>query len=351
MYQRSIQSPPRSVVSSGGAFNFGCYNRPFQEVNLLDAKRPYKVPLTRAVKNMQLREWQAFQMGNDSYFIMMAIYNAKKVALVQFIIYNKNTQQKLRYEQQVVPWKVTIPNGLFNTTAKYNGQNFKLSAHNDLDDNKINIRATIKKQGEDLPDLEAHFIAYHNMNRVEPMVVVMPFSDKRAMYAHKCLMPMEGQLNLGGESISFERDNAFAIIDDHKGYYPFNTHYDWVTAAGYDTKSNLLGFNLTNNQVINQELYNENCLWYNGVLNPLPPIEVTRTQGVTGDWQIADNYDMVNLQFTPLEHTSVNKNYGLFKSKYEGPYGIFNGYLKDKAGRKVEINKLFGMGEDFYLRI
>jgi hypothetical protein len=166
-------------------------------------------------------------------------------------------------------------------------------------------------------------------------------------------MPVTGKLHIGSESISFG-DTAQLIIDDHKGYYPYITRYDWVTGLGRTADNKLIGFNLTNNQVIHQDRYNENCLWLHGQLYPLPPITVTRPQGFKGIWYIRDAHDMVNLEFTPEVHTSVRVNYLVICSEYEGPYGYFTGYVrKAGSGEKVNISKedkMFGMGEDFYLR-
>eukprot|EP01034_Spumella_vulgaris_P036424 gene36424-44926_t len=183
------------------------------------------------------------------------------------------------------------------------------------------------------------------------MVVCNPFSADSVMYSHKCLMPAEGSLTIGNdEPIRFDLATSQMIIDDHKGYYPYITTYDWVTGLGFTKDKKLIGFNLTHNQVTSQNKYNENCLWLDGVLHPLPPISILRPDGHTGLWHVRDAHDMVNIDFTPVTHTSVNVNYGVICSEYEGPYGTYNGYLRTANGEKVLIEDMFGMGEDFYLR-
>ncbi len=348
-YTRSIVTPPSQVVSNG-SFNVGCYNHPFREVNFLEAARPYKLPLPQRLKGMQLREWQAFQMGNAQYFIMVAIYNAKKLSLAQFIFYNKETKEKWRYERKVPTWSLQVPNSLYETTAHYKGKQFLLHASHNIDAQLLNLRVQIEQFGA-LPNVKGFFSGTHDVERYEPMVVCMPFSEKRAMYSHKCLMPLKGELSIGEQHIVFDPTDSFLIIDDHKGYYPFPTIYDWVTGAGHQADGSLIGFNLTDNQVISQEQYNENGLWLDGKLHPLPPIKVLRPQGVKNDWTIKDKYGMVDLVFTPVIHTAVDVNLLLFRSKYQGPYGYFNGYLMDQNGVKVAIKDMFGMGEDFYLRV
>jgi hypothetical protein len=347
-YSRPITEAPIQLVENGN-YHFGCFNTAVRHANLLDFPAPYKLPLPRALKALQLREWQAFQLRGNDHFILIAIYNAKKISLVQFIVYDIKTGEKVKYEKKVGGWSLDIPDTLYNSTASYKSNNFSLEARHDLASGKLDLLADIKGFGG-LPDVTGRFTGFHDVSKYAPMVVCNPFSAGRAMYSHKCLMPMEGELRIGEKEVNFEKENAELIIDDHKGFYPYPTVYDWVTGIGRDKENNLLGFNLTNNQVIEQEIYNENCLWWNGELHPLPPIKVKRPDGVKGKWQINDEYDMVNLEFEPVIHTSVNINLLIVKSKYEGPYGFFNGYLKKTSGEKMAIENLFGMGEDFYLR-
>ncbi len=348
MYNRPILPAPVAVVSKG-KFNFGCYNAPIGEVNLLDAHKPYRLPLPLFAKNLQLREWQAFQLTNGRYFIMAAIYNAKKMALAQFIVYDKQEKKKYRYEKTVPPFSLHIAKGLYNSHSYYRSSNFTVVAHNNLKEERIELSAHITNFAN-LPPLEANFTAFHTAALVEPMVTVMPFAHNRGMYSHKCLMPAQGNLVLNGETIVFEKSNSAMIIDDHKGYYPYPTRYDWVTALGYTANGSLLGFNFTHNQVLNPQTYNENCLWYNGKMHPLPPITMHRPNGVKGKWLINDNYGWVNLTFTPVAHTSVNINLLLLASRYEGPHGYFSGSIVLPTGERMGIDELFGMGEQFYLR-
>ncbi|MBX7181548.1 MAG: DUF2804 domain-containing protein [Bacteroidia bacterium] len=346
---RTITQAPSRLVEQG-KYQLGCFNTPVKEANLLDYPNPYVLPLPNFLKSLQLREWQAFQIMGKGYFIMVAIYNAKKVSLAQFIVYDIQGNKKTKYEKKVASWDLTVPSSLYgNTIASYSSNNFNLEACHDLDSNKLKLKASIRGF-RGMPNVEAEFHGYHSVSEYTPMVVCNPFSAGRVMYSHKCLMPMKGYLKMDDWSLDFQEENSQLILDDHKGYYPYPTEYDWVTGMGRTEENQLIGFNLTNNQVIEQDKYNENCLWFNGELHPLPPIQVSRPEGVKGEWKITDEFDWVNLVFKPVIHTSVNLNLILLKSKYEGPYGFFTGYLRKSNGEKVVIKDLFGMGEDFYLR-
>lgn len=344
---RPVGTAPEKVFQNG-QIQVGSYNSPFKEANLLDIPKPYWW-LPQTIQTIQLREWQAFQLGNDDYFIMVALYNAKKMALVQFIVYDIKRNKKYRYEKKVFPNSIHLPTTLYGSEAFYNSDNFQIRVTHDLSQAKLSLKAVIKASAT-LPAIEAYFEGYHNISRFQPMVVCQPFWKNRVMYSHKCLMPMQGKLKIADTEIDFDDRNSRMIIDDHKGYYPYPTQYDWVTAMGFDMGGKLLGFNLTDNQVENPEKYNENCLWHDGELHVLPPIKVLRPDGVDKEWIIRDEYDKTNLRFTPVIDTKVNINLFILKSNYSGPYGFFDGYLTNKYEQKINIVRFFGMGEKFYLK-
>lgn len=340
---RIIKPAPIEVVTNG-QFNFGCYNEPIKRVNLLDADLGLKI-----YKKQRLREWQAFQMLlNDEWFVMSAIYDTKTVALVQFILFNINTKEKYRYEVKTLPSKLTIANSLYKTQSSFSSKKFSFVVDHDLSSNLLGINVKINGF-KSLPDIAFEANGAHNVTTSQPIVVVMPFTQKKGMYSHKNLMPVSGNLKIDNNTIDFEGSTSSLIIDDHKGYYPYPTKYDWNTGLGFLESGERFGFNLTDNQVKNQEEFNENCIWVDGKMIPLPPIKVTRPEGYKKAWYIKDIEGKVDLTFEPVVHNAVNLNLGLIASKYQGPYGFFTGKFETSEST-YEINKMFGMGEEFYLR-
>jgi len=141
------------------------------------------------------------------------------------------------------------------------------------------------------------------------------------------------------------------IIDDHKGYYPYRMRYDWVTGFGNDAKGRRVAFNLTDNQARDPERYNENCLWINGRVWPLPTVKVTRPGGDAGEWIVQDTEGMVDLVFVPEVANDDRFNLGFIESDYAGPLGSFRGFLRNGEGEKIQAERLYGMGERQFLRM
>lgn len=293
---------------------------------------------------MRLKEWHAFQLGNDRFFIFVAIMNLKKAAFATVDIYDKKNKKQYRYEKKLSPWNLKFPSNLIDSKVSYKSNSFNIHVNNKLIHNKIRVSFHITSN-KTLPKISGIFTAL--ADSTEPIVACIPFTQSRGMYAHKGIYPMEGILCLGSEEIQFSKKSSFFIIDDQKGYYPYIMKWDWCTASGYNEKKQLIGFNLTRNQSIDQDNYNENCLWINGKLHLLPSVTFTKHKNL---WIIKDKQDTVNLAFSIKLNNNINTNALILESHYKGPYGTFNGYIKDSSGNKVQITNIFGMGEDFYVR-
>ena len=345
---REMLPAPYKLVS-GGKFNFGTFSTQFLSVNPLDAKRPLGIWAPRPLLAYRLKEWQAFQLGNDRWFMLVVLYNARFSGLAQFIVYDKQTKKRYMYSRTLLPGAIKVPASIWDDRQSYHEGSSFIEIISRLEMGRFYIDVSLEGI-KDLPAIAAHFEAIHEDGMVEPIVVSIPLGPNRGLYSHKCLMPMQGRMSIGGEVVEFVRGESFAIIDDHKGFYPYIMHYDWATAAGFDENKQLTGFNLTDNQSLDPERYNENCLWIDGRLHLLPPVKFQRPEGAGGKWLIKDRYGMVDLSFQPESMQEINVNALIIKIKYRGPFGYFNGFIRDCYGVRRGFNNYFGMGEQKYVR-
>lgn len=346
-YTREVLRNPGELVTDG-KFNFGTYRECFERVNPLDVEMPFGRKTNRLYNNKRLKEWQAFQIGNEEYFVLLCIYDAKFLATAHFAIYNRKNGKRCLYEKLVSSRRISIPNSLDDTIGSYVGDNLKITIHNMIKENRIIVDA--EAHGiKDKPDSCLHMEGHADVN--EGMCVCLPFGENRAMYSYKNLMKSVGVLKMGEASSAFTLENSFMIMDDHKGFYPYRMMYDWATGVGRNLNGRLEGFNLTRNQVIDQDKFNENCLWINGKMQVLPPVTFERKSGVMGEWNIKDNFGRVDVTFTPQCSCPMNIRGGIIDVKYNGPYGSFRGHIVDDQGNKVIVDDFFGMGEKKYVRM
>lgn len=341
---RQLQAA-RPALVEGGTTTFGTFDGPFTRVNPLDARPWGGIPVPRFLKSMRLKEWQAFQLSTDRYFVCIALFNAKSLALAQIKIYDRANHKKVLFERKVAPWAFEVADGLLNSVTRYVGPGASLVFHNRLDDDRIEIELDVEA-GSDWPAVKGSIVV--DAEHITPQVVSIPFGRNHGMYSHKCLMPARGSLQIGDEVVSL--DDAFAFMDDHKGYYPVQMRWDWLTAGARTPHGELVGINLTHNQSIDERRYNENCAWVGGELHLLPPVRFAReTRESRETWRITDAEGGIDVRFDVEMPSRVDINALVIASKYSGPYGNLSGFVTTEDGR-LAVDGWFGMGEDFYLR-
>jgi hypothetical protein len=346
-YSRIVSPPPYSAVSNGRC-NMGTYSGAIQNVNLRDAYRPLGFAAPRFIQNFRLKEWQAFQFVNDDWFMCVAVYNTKTVGTAIIMAFNRAQGQMYRYEHKAPFWKLKVANGLFGTRSYYRHKNLSIEIQNNLQGQIFELSFSTQNISG-LPPLAGKLVA---QAVTEPIVIVQPFAKNRPLYSHKALMRATGTISFKGQTTQVEEHQGCVIIDDHKGFYPTLMNYDWVTALGYSPEGILQGFNLTDNQIRDPNKYNENCLWHNGKMHPLPPVKISRPQGVNNTWLINDHYGLVDLRFTPLADVPVKiKIAGLSLVDYHGPTGLLTGYIIGVDGEQVLFDDFIGMGEQKAVRM
>ena len=346
-YQRIFSTPIDELVSHG-KFNFGTYPQAVKNLNLLDVKKPFSLPTPDWFVKYRLKEWQAFQFSNNDYFVLAVIYSAKIIALSQLIIVDKKRNTKTKYEILVPAWRVSIAQGLHDSYSRIDEPNHKITVYNDLANHQVVLDMDINHS--QLGRLTGHLVANHSPTESASMTICHPFSASRALYSHKNLMPVTGFLQISTDKIEFEAANSWMIMDDHKGMYPYTMEYDWLTAAHVNEQGQRIGFNLTDNQIQNHYLYNENCLWINNSIELLPPISIQRPNGVERMWLINDEFGCVNLRFMPSVPSEVKINTPIARTEYYGPYGWIMGYIINQQGQKINFDNTFGMGEQKFIQ-
>lgn len=341
--------PPPEAAVREGRFEFGRFNAPFPRANMLDVERPYHYPVPRFLKDLRLKEWQAFQFGDSRWFLFTALYNAKLFSFATFQAYDRETKARYGFKRILPGGDFRFHDRLARSRVAYRGPRSLIDYDFSLDEGKIRIdieHAYRKRAAR----FSGSFAFALGPRLTAPSAVCLPLGMNRAMYSTKVLMPFSGEFRSEEGDYRFDSPAAMGILDDHKGFYPWRLRYDWVTGFGLDAKGRRAGFNLTDNQVKDQERYNENCLWIGSKVWPLPPVRVTRPQGPQGDWIIQDTEGMVDLVFHPEVENDIRFNLGLVESDYHGPFGSFRGLLKNGDGDKIEAERLYGAGEQKYLR-
>lgn len=343
---RDVRADHDRLVEDGKV-RFGLFDKPIGQTNLLDAHAYAPWPIPKVLRNLRLKEWQAFQITHERFFMIVALFDAKLVSLVQIKVYDRLTGQKHVLEKKVLPGSFRAPHTLLDSVCEWRSGKEFMRFRNQLAIGRMEVDFHIAKT-RTTPAVTATLVA--DASTTTPMVVSIPFAENRGMYSHKALLPVQGEVSIDAERIEIEPGTASLMTDDHKGYYARVMRWDWAVGAGW-RDGELRGFNLTANASVEPERFHENGFWLGGELHHLPPVHFDRrTEGGVTRWTMRDKDGHVDVYFDVEIDGRLFMNFGVLESRYLGPFGTFKGALRSLDGATLDVDGMFGMGERFWLK-
>jgi hypothetical protein len=349
MYTREIQPPRFSPIEDGLPLQ-GTWTRAFEEVNLLDIRKPYRLPLPGWIRDNRIKEWESFTIQDDRFFLFAMLSNFKFYRSAMVFMYDRENKELLKY-RKVIPgsgWK--LPRGLNNASVDSRSWGFFFRVHSWLDAGTIRLDLDIEATGK-RPSFTAHAAFMLEEGKTTPMAVSLLFSDRRSMYVYKAMAPVRGDMVFGGRHISLDPAKTSGFFGDFKGYYPYPADNYQCAAAGVDQLGRRFGFSIAENQAREPFKNNESAFWIDGGLTPLPPVKITRPEGLESEWVIQDMEGMVDLVFTPKEQLRYGLNLILARSECDSLLGYYNGVLVNAGGEEIPVKNLWGIGQKHYLRV
>lgn len=331
------------LVDPTGKVRFGRFSGAIGDVNLDDADVWNGLPVPKLLRKLRLKEWEAFQITHERYFILLALFDAKLLQIAQVKLYDRQTGQKVYFEKMLPPRSFRTARNLLDSTVLWRSGKDFIRMENQLAQGKFKLSFDIAKKKE-LPAMRADLVA--DAQGAEPMVVSIPFGRNHGMYSHKVLVPLTGTLSVGDDTVTLAPGTASLMTDDHKGYYGRLMNWDWNVGAAW-REGRLEGFNLTRNASLDAGQFNENGFWLGGELHALPPVQWERE----GDlWTIRDKDGLVDVRFRIHAQGDLFRNFIVMESRYMGPIGVYEGTLRSPDGAELSVDGMFGMGERFWLR-
>jgi hypothetical protein len=300
------------------------------------------------MRDSRIKEWQSFVIQDDRFYLEAILGNMKLYRLAQAFLYDKDTQERFTFRKMIPGGGWRLPRSLANASVDSRSYGFFFRIHNWLDADTIKLELNIEASRR-RPAFTAH--AEYNLDRAGlPLAVNLVFSGRRCLYVFKAIAPVRGDMVFGGKHISLNPENCSGFFHDYKGFFPYRMGMVWCLGMGFDGAGRRFGFNIAENQTRETHKNNENALWINGELTPLPPVRITMPGGVESEWIIQDLEGMVDLVFTPKELIRSGANVLISNTEYDTPLGYYNGMLVSSGGQ-IQIRNLWGMGEKLYLRV
>lgn len=339
--KRKAVATPDNVIDELGNCYFGTFDKEFKKMDFLKVNKPSALP--NFLNKSRLTLWEATEINFDEVTLLTAVCDMALFGTALTVLYDKRTKKCTCWQEMMIPSsKAEIaPNLLNGSESVSHGKNVKLRYVNNFQRGEaiVNGHAVDKKNNT---------VDYRvKLDRVSlPSIVSIPFGANRPLYSQKDLFKVEGYIEFNGERF-YANENSTAIIDDHRGYYPRSAHYDWVTTLGrreIDGRPQYFGFNLTRNQSVNQDDFNENLIWFEGRTTLLTPVVFKHETPTL--WHVVDTHGMVDLTFDIGDEFLMKVTSGIINIDYHITFGELSGYVCDPDGNKYLLDGMTGIGED-----
>jgi len=349
MYTREIQAPRTTPIEDGKPVA-GTWNKAFTQVDLLDIHMPYAWPLPRWLRDSRIKEWECFTMQDEHFFLEAYLANLKLYQIVQVFLYNKENGENYVFRKLMPGKSWHLPSKLDNASVECRAPGFFFRIHTWLIASAVKLDIDIAATKQQ-PAFTAHLSYNMNAKEVTPLAVSLNFNERRNMYAFKALAPVRGDIVLGEKHYTLDPGRSTGLFRDSKGFYPYRLKGVYCGSMGFDSEGRRFGFHVAENQAKEIRKNNENALWINGRLTPLPPVRITMSNAQESDWVIQDVDGMVDLVFTPKINNRFNVNFVLTNGDFFAPMGYYNGMLLSAKGEQVQMRNQWGIGEKLYLRV
>jgi hypothetical protein len=349
MYTREILAPRGSPVENGIPIA-GTWNRAFSQVNLLDIHRPYHWPLPSWLRDCRIKEWEAFSVQDERFVLEAFLGNFKLCRIAQVILYNKESGENFVFRKFFPASGWRLPRSLAHGSVECRSSRFFFRVHTWLNAGTIKLDFDIPATRRQ-PAITAELSFNMEKRDVTPAVVSLKFDERRSMYAYKAIAAVRGDIVFGAEHFSLDPAQCSGIFRDYKGFFPYQMRGVFCGAMGFDGEGRRYGFHIAENQAKENRKNNENALWVNGQLTPLPPVRITMSNGPESNWVIQDVDGMVDLVFAPREPYRCGVSLLAISGDFFGSLGYYNGMVVSANGEQIQMKNQWGMGEKLYLRV
>ena len=209
--KRTPVTTPAHIVENGIA-HYGTFSEPFQDLNLLDCKKPFFMKTPSFIKRMRLIEWEAFEVNMDEGSLISACYNMGPIGFSIFVWHN-NADNKIYAWRNLVPVKrAKVAKQLLSDNCYCKTKKSEYKIINDFANGKAQcVGHTKGKSGEFAIDISFERLS-PLANGVMPLMKNKDGSFRNPLYSEKDFFKATGTITLNGKTYKTKIYNLDAIL-------------------------------------------------------------------------------------------------------------------------------------------
>ena len=333
------------LVAAGGKRRYGRFAARFDRVNPLDE---YPRP-ARPLRRLRLKEWIGFTLLHPELYSSMIIQDANFLASSEIYARPRATGRLCQHAANARGGSLGLPERLRGSHPVFARPGYRLEYAFGADGRSARIFGDIAATGK-APAFRLD-LTLHGDRASAPLSVSSRLPGGK-LYTHKALFPVSGSYTAGDTTVTFDPARDLAVIDEHKSFFPYRTHWLWGT-LGWQAGGTPVGANFASRPgTAGQE--EESCLWTAAGCEPLSGIAFTPpppAQAAAGPWRVASADGRLDLAFTPEGRKDVTVQLGVVALDYYQLFGRYSGTLRSAGGAAYPVDDVPGVCESFRARL
>ena len=294
------------------------------------------------------KEWDFYQISNGKYmaqvnFANISIGGYVSAALVDLVngkvLANVMSPFLGGRNKYPLPPKGDVPNTL----------HYKIGAAEFTFDTKERSRTLTFKMKDVECRFEMDILPDH-----ENITTILPFADMPTrffMTTKQNCMPCEGTFRYGGETCTFQKGDAFCVMDWGRVNAPRNMVWYWGNGSTYLTdeqgNKHLFGFEIT--WAIGDERHaTETCLFYDGKAHKFGAVDVEtfpKPDKYMKPWHFVSEDGKFDMTMTPFYDHFSDMNLKLIRMLSHQVHGRWDGTVTLEDGTTLTVKDMYAFCE------
>lgn len=315
--------------------------RGHRATGLFDA-RPVRVnPLDaltgprRLLQRLRLKEWVGWTFMHPELSASMILQDANYLASSEIYVRDAASGQLTQHATTCRGGSLALPEALYGSSPSIERPGYRIGYKLGPLGGTHRIEVDIAAKGDE-PSIHAS-LELDGASASAPLSVSQPLRPRGEMYTHKLVFPVAGTLSVGDRTYVFDATRDLVILDEHKTFLPYRTHWLWGTFAT-NAPDGIVGANFCE-RPDTPGTPGESCLWLPGdsgepTLVPLEQVAfVAESEAPLAHWHGFSSDGVLDVTFTPDGRKDVKHQLGVVAIDYWQLYGTWSGTV---GGRTVQ---------------
>ncbi|MGZ4452932.1 MAG: DUF2804 family protein [Nocardioides sp.] len=299
-------------------------------VNPLDA---FPAP-RRAVQRLRLKEWIGWTFMHPELSASMILQDANYLASSEIYVRDAVSQRLTQHSASARGGSLKLPEAFYGSSPRIVRPGYRIAYDLGPLGGTHRLHVDIAAKGDE-PAIRAE-LELDGAGSSAPLSVSQPLLPRGQMYTHKLVFPVSGSLSVGEHTYEFRADRDLVILDEHKTFLPYRTHWLWGTFA-VRHEDGIVGANFCERPDA-PGTPGESCLWLPDPSGRPACIGLDEVAFVAESdeplarWHGFSHDGLLDVTFTPDGRKDVKHQLLVAAIDYWQLYGTWSGTV---AGRRV----------------